>query len=400
MKIKAKKRLKIKARGENNMLEFRIIHFFTVLCALLMVFLSCSGCNSDASTSPGENINSGLSMKAAESGNIGSVNKASYEERRPSAATLILTVDSTPVYWPEFHFWLNYIVKYYKKAYGYDEITDWNVEQNGMPLSEFFLSCAVGYARKDRAIEAKAEELGIRLSEDDLAEIEERRKDNIKIYGSEMEYRRIVSSMYMSEDVFNYLTKIDYLGDYLFEYLYGAKGEKCSDKDISSYIEKEGYMCAKYIFLSNTDSDGNELTAEKREKNYKLLEDILVQLDSSDNPLALFVTHMNKYGEDKKVLNYPDGRLFVPGVMGKEFEKAYLELDKNEYSGIVKTDKGYYIILRMPFFPSMTADSAGNTLRYWVAYELFKNHVENCSEEMKIEYKDAYYEIDVEGLLR
>jgi hypothetical protein len=203
----------------------------------------------------------------------------------------------------------------------------------------------------------------------------------------------------MSEKVYNYLTKIDYLGNYIFEYLYGANGEKCSDKDILAYIEKEGYMCAKYIFLSNSDSDGNELNVEKLEKNYELLEGILGQLDASDDPPALFAAFMNKYGEDKNILNYPDGRLFVSGFMGEEFEKTYLKLDKNEYSDIVKTDKGYYIILRMPIFPAMTADSAGNTLRYWVAYELFKNQVENWSEEMKVKYEDAYYGIDVEGLL-
>lgn len=359
----------------------RIFRFLTILSVLLMAFFGCTSLNSDAITSRGHPIS-----------------ESPYKKGELSAETLILTVGSTPVYWPEFLFWLKYITKHYKKVNKLDEITDWSVEQNEMSLSEFFLSTAVDYACKDRAIEAKAKELGIELSEDDLAEIEKKRQNNIKIY-TKSEYLRIIRRVYVSEEVFNYLTKIDYLAQYLFECLYGVKGEKCSDEDVSAYVRGKGYMCAKYIFLSNADADGNELSAKERAEKYKLLEDILGQLDASDDPLTLFDALMNEYGEDPTVSNYPDGRLFVSGRMGEEFESAYLELKENEYSGIVKADDGYYVILRTPIFPDMTV--AGNTLRYWTAYEyLFKKQIEDGCAEMEIEYEDAYYKIDVQGLLR
>lgn len=337
--------------------------------------------------------------KTIETGNAGSTDEKSPKEVGLSSKTLILTVGSSPVYWPEFYFWLNYIQKYYRSYHNIDKITDWSAKQNGMSLKEFFLSTAVGYASKDRAIEAKAKEMGIELSARDLAEIEKQRQDNIKIYGSESEYIRIVSSMYVTEDVFKYLTKIDYLGSYMFERLYGSKGEKCSDKDISAYVRSEGLMCAKYIFLSNTDDAGNDVTAAKRAQNYKLLQDILGRLDRSDNPLALFDELAGKYGEDRTMSSYPDGRLFVSGGMGEEFESAYLGLADNRYSGIVQADKGYYIILRRPITPDMAADSSGNTLRYRTAYDhLFKKQVEEWSAAIDVRYEDAYYNIDVEGL--
>jgi hypothetical protein len=346
-----------------------IIILLTVLGVLLMTFSSCSSLNSHAATP--------------------------YEKGEFSANTRILTVDSTPVYWPEFLFWLNYIKKYYKKYHNLGKITDWNEKQNGMNLSEFFLSCAVGYAGKDRAIEAKAKELGIELSKEDLAKIEKERENNIKIY-TKSEYLRIVARMYVSEEIFNYLKKIDYLGKYLFEYYYGAHGEKCSDEDVSAYVKKKGYMCAKYIFLSNADADGNKLSAEERAKNYKFLKDILGRLKASDAPLALFDALMNEYGEDATIAEYPDGHLFVTGGMGKEFERTYLKLNENEYSNIVKADRGYYVILRVPIRPDMTI--ASNTLRYWTAYDLFKNQIDDWYAKMKIKYEDAYYKIDVKRL--
>jgi len=316
-----------------------------------------------------------------------------------TAKTVILTVDGDPVYWPEFHFWLKYIGKYYKAAMGVEEITDWDTEQNGMQLRDFFLTTAVGYACKDRAIEARARKLDVDLTEKDLAEIEERRTSNIKIYGSAMEYRRIVSSMYISEDVFNYLTKIDYLGNHLFEHLFGDNGEKFSDSEISSYIRDGGFMCAKYIFRSNLDSDGNPLGAEKRLENESILKDILARLDASEQPLPLFTELMNEFGQDKKLARYPHGWLFASGGKGEIFEAACLKLKENEYSDIVTADDGCYIILRMPIFPAMTADATGNTLRYRAAYETFKKQVEAWSAKMEVEYRDQYYNIDVEEIL-
>jgi hypothetical protein len=203
----------------------------------------------------------------------------------------------------------------------------------------------------------------------------------------------------MSEEVFNYLTKIDYLGNYLFEYLYGDFAEKCSDEDILTYIEQEGYICAKYIFLSNVDAEGNYLNAKNREEKYELLEQILGRLDASDSPMNLFDELIKEHGEDMAISMYPDGRLLVSGSMGKEFRDAYYKLEENEYSEIVETDDGCYILLRMPIDPSMRADPTGNSLRHWVAYELFKGQVEDWSSEMEIHYEDAYYEINVEELL-
>lgn len=370
----------------------------TAFFLLLTSFLCCSG-KGDATTATGKASEGKGSIKTGEAVVNESAERPSYMIGKISSDTLILTVGSSPVYWPEFLFWLKYIQKYYRSYHNIDRITDWSVEQNGMDLKNFFLSTAVGYACKDRAIEAKAEEIGIELSCHDLEEINKQRQDNIKIYGSELEYIRIVSSMYVTEDVFKYLTKIDYLGNYMFEHIYGKKGEKCNDKAVSAYVKEQGLMCAKYIFLSKTDPAGNDVGTEKRAENLLLLKDILGRLDSSDNPPALFDEMMIQYGEDRAMLNYPDGRLFVSDAMGQEFESAYLKLGENKYSDIVQADKGLYIILRTPIFPDMTVDSSGNTLRYHTAYDhLFKNQVEEWSSEIKVKYEDAYYTIDVEGI--
>jgi hypothetical protein len=377
------------------------IRIFGILVVVLIMAVSGRSISSSEKTSQYKDSGIGKSemKRAPGEGNTESAERRSKSEGGMSSKTLILTVGSSPVYWPEFHFWLNFIQKYYKSYHNIDKITDWSVKQNGMSLKEFFLSNAAAYACKDRAIEAKARELGIELSVRDLAEIEKRRNDNINIYGSEQEYIRIVSSMYISEDVFNYLTRIDYLGNNLFEKLYGAKGEKCSDKDISDYVKEQGLMCSKYIFLADADTSEKETNAEQLNGNYRLLEDILARLDKSADPIALFNTLMKEYNQDSSISDYPDGCLFVPGAMEQEFESAYLKLEENKYSRIVKTLKGCYIILRKTISPDMTVDLSGNTLRYRIAYDnLFRKQIETLSEKMEVKYEDAYYSIDPEKL--
>lgn len=375
------------------------IRFLAALFILLMLFWGCGGQNSDANEAPHSKIEGTADVVTAKTEPVSASREAPAADKKLASTSLILTVNADPVRWPEFHFWLKYIGKYYKSTLGIEEITDWSVQQNGMDLEDFFLATAVGYASKDRAIEAKAKELGIELSRQDLATIEETRAKNIQIYGSVSEYLRIVASMYMSEEVFNYLTKIDYLGNYIFEHFYGKNGERFTDREVSSYIEEGGFICARYIFRSGLDADGNPLTDEKEAENTRLLKELLERLSSSDNPGTLFTELANTYGEDETMPRFPNGRLFSPGSKGTSFETACSELKENEYSDIVTTKEGSYIILRMPISPAMTVDSAGNTLRYRAAYERFKQKVETWATEMNVVYEEGYYQVDVEGIL-
>jgi hypothetical protein len=102
-----------------------------------------------------------------------------------------------------------------------------------MPLKAFFLSSAVEYACLERAIEAKARELGLELSSADEAQIAQVKEKRSKIYGR-TEYLRIIRREYVSEEVFAYLTRMDHLGKRLYTLLYGENGEKCPEENVSA----------------------------------------------------------------------------------------------------------------------------------------------------------------------
>jgi hypothetical protein len=147
-----------------------------------------------------------------------------------TAKTEMMTIGGTPVYWPEFYFWLRFIEKHYRRFHRIDKISDWRAQQNGMALKAFFLSSAVGYACQERAIEAKARELGLALTSADEAEIAEVKKRHGRIYGR-TEYLRMIRREYVSEEVFAYLTRMDHLGKRLYTHLYGENGERCPEEN-------------------------------------------------------------------------------------------------------------------------------------------------------------------------
>lgn len=313
--------------------------------------------------------------------------------------TIVITVEDDPVRWPEFKFWLKHVTGYYKAMHRLEEIADWSVEQDGLPLEEFLLKAAVEQAVTARAIEAEAQRRGLGLSDDDLAQIAEERERNVAVYGGEAEYLRMIAGMYYSEDVYTYLQKIDRYTLALFTDLYGENGEKCTDEQVMTYAEKAGLMCATYIFRAGTAPDGTKLSADMWAENRALLEGLASRLDLSADPRSLFESLAHEHNEDPTLAAYPEGRLFTPGTMGEEFERACKALRVGEYSGVVETEAGLYLILRLPIRPDMAADPSGSTLRYHAAYDyLFQSRIDEWCADMDVEYEEAYGLIEVRRL--
>jgi hypothetical protein len=313
--------------------------------------------------------------------------------------TVILTIDDSPVYWPEFLYWLRFVTNYYEQQNGLDAITDWTAQVNGVPLKEFMLSSAVDYVGRHRALEAKAADMGVVLSEAQEQEMANTRADNVSVYGSESEYQRIVRQTYVSESVLNYLLEIGYLSQGVFTELYGANSEKCTDADVSAYVAEKGLLCARYVFLSNTGTGTAELSDAEKTKNRSLLEDLVTQLKASSDPVTLFAGFVTQYNQDTDAAGYTDGVLFTAGQKPADFTAAYNELKDSEYSGVVQTDGGLYLIMKAPIKPDMVADQTGKSLRYRTAYDyLFQKQVNAWYAGMKVKFTKAYDGIDLESL--
>ena len=177
-----------------------------------------------------------------------------------------------------------------------------------------------------RTIEAKCAELGIELTTEDLDAIESTRASNIEYYGSEADYLAHLESIYLTEDLLNYMLSVSSLYYRLFIELYGENAEKLSDEDAIAFGEANNYYRAKQILLSATDELGEPRSEEEYAALRVKLEGFLEELNASEDPVALFDELMNNNSEDGGLAGYPNGYQFVEGDMVEEFPVSYTHL--------------------------------------------------------------------------
>ena len=83
-----------------------------------------------------------------------------------------------------------------------------------------------------------------------------------------------------------------------------------------------------------------------------------------DKRVELFDQLMEQYNEDTGESSYPHGYCFTSGTMVTEFEDACKALEPYEVSGVVESQHGYHVILRMPIQgDDLVMSSAGWTRR-------------------------------------
>ena len=133
-----------------------------------------------------------------------------------------------------------------------------------------------------------------------------------------------------------------------YENLLDAVTHEPSAQELDEYVESRGVFAVKHILLMTTDQAtqeplSDEEIAEKRAK----AEDLLAQLQTAVDLPAKFDELMMAHSEDNPQ-NNPDGYLAKSGDMVAPFEEASLALEEGGLSGIVESEFGYHIILRLP----------------------------------------------------
>lgn len=162
----------------------------------------------------------------------------------------------------------------------------------------------------------------------------------------------------LDRSLLTYLNESTDLYDQLCQLYFGeASGSYPTDADVMAYLEESGQYRAKHILLAtidlNTRQPLDEATiAQKKEQ----IDGFLVQLQGAQDPITLFDQLMNEYSEDTGLADNPEGYTTRKGEMVAPFEQAALALKPGEFSGVVESDFGYHIILRLPMNPDEFRD--------------------------------------------
>jgi hypothetical protein len=226
----------------------------------------------------------------------------------------------------------------------------------------------------ERAVHAAANEMQISLSQKEQEKITKDREKNIKIYGSATEYFRMVSRMYINEDVYNYLQITDALSKELFAHWYGSQGQQVTETQIADYLRENPIFSGYYLRVDKHDTK----IAPNHSKALSKMTEWRKQIISSDKPVKTLKTLIRHYGKDPKIASYPQGHQFVAGILPSTVEQVFSKLGPGQLSGIIQTEDELYLVMPQPLTSETLINATAKNLRYWVAYDgLFKQRIKS-----------------------
>ena len=366
------------------------------ICALsaLILISSLAGCGAEGSTaSPTPDPSASPSASAAPLAEYDWAGAwAKYDPE-----TVVMTVNGEDVTWDEYFYWLyrEYI------EIGYGNELSYYIDNAGMTLDEFLFNDVEYFCLQYHVLPQQADILGIELTEEDQAVLDEQLASDIEHYagedGTEEEMYEALADIYVTRDVYETVNRMAVLYPRVFMSLYGASGEQISDEEALAFAEEYNFVTAKHILFRTTDDSGNDLSDAEKEEKRSQAQAALDELNAvpESERAALFDAIMEERSEDPGLASYPDGYSYEAGVgiMMSEFDDAVLDLEPGGISGIVESPSGYHIIMRESVGPDtevMLSATDVYPLRYACAVYNFNEQFVGWMDDAEVVYSSEF----------
>lgn len=290
--------------------------------------------------------------------------------------TVLLTVDGHGVSAEEYLFWLVNGIAEQKGAGNLADDAAWDADIEDKDARTYLKDDALDVCRLYRVVENKAGELGITVTGEQQADLEEqlaRMGTQLAMYGSTME--DWLANNCISEEGFRHINAVAYLNEGLLEKLSGEGGELSpTDEEMDAFTEAQGIYNVKHILLNTfTEEDGKRVSMSDEEKAVVKADAdaILADIRAAADPAERFDELMRERSQDPGLQTNPDGYFTGKGQMVAPFEEASLQLKDGEISDLVESPFGYHIILRLPleltqFRNAMVADKMQARSSQWL----------------------------------
>ena len=271
-------------------------------------------------------------------------------------------VDGREVSWDEYCYWIaemgtqaqNYIytMAMYGQSLDWDDKLSADSEQT---FAEYTLELAQDCVRQLATLEAVAKEYDVTLTAEDEAALAAQLRSDIDATcgedASEEDFNAYLAENDLSREMYDRMNRANYLFDGIFRTIYGANGETVTEEDALAYLEENEYLSAAHILFRTVDDSYNPLDEAAVAEKLEQAEAVSAELRAIEDPearAARFAELKEQYCEDPGRVDYPDGYVFVPGMMVEEFENTVKSLADYEVSEPVLSVHGYHVIMRLP----------------------------------------------------
>lgn len=239
---------------------------------------------------------------------------------------------------------------------------------------------------KNVAFLSLCDEYGIDINDKETKEyVSEYINNFAEELGGKSEYIEQLSENGMTDHLLRHLISIEASGEKLRQAMLSSSAIDGSDEKAREVIESDDFIRTLHIFIRNDEGDSIE-------ENRKKAESVLEKLNAGEP----FNRMIGRNSEDI-YMTTTDGYYFMRGEYEKAYEDAAFALSENEYSGVVESNDGFYIILRLPKEKDYIEKNF-ESLRDRYIYVMFENTVDARVKEMSLDYTDYGKTLDFASL--
>ena len=324
---------------------------------------------------------------------------------------IVGSVDGRDLSWEEYFYWLGEMgaqaQNYINTMAMYGQSLDWNDKLSAdseQTFAEYTVEMAQDCVRQLSTLEAVAAEQNVTLSAEEEAAVAQQLQDDILATcgegADEEAFNAYLAENHVSRQMYDRMSRADYLFNGIYTKLYGENGASVSEADALAYLAENAYLSAGHILFSTVDDTYAPLDEETVAKKLEQAETVSAELRAIEDDAARaarFAELKAQYCEDPGREVYPEGYVFTPGTMVEEFEDAVNALADYEVSEPVLSAFGYHVIMRLPLSADATV-SVSNDGTALTARSLYAN--EKFNEEMtaRIESSDLTLRDDVAAI--
>ena len=325
---------------------------------------------------------------------------------------VVMTACGKDITWGEYYAWFymngKQVESYFEQmAMYYGVAADWTGSTGdglGTTYAQLPAMSTEDTLLRFAAVEKLADERGISLSDESLAQLEDLAlAQAILGEGATVEeLSESLAEMSMDIDGYKRITAVNLLYSELLNAQYGENCELVDEEAVALWLGEQGYVSANHILFMIMDKATGEKVDEATAAEKKALADEiyaeLSAIEDTEELVVRFKELKEQYCEDNGKTYYPDGYTYTPGRMVAEFENAVNAMEDYGLSQPVESSYGYHIILRMPLGSKcLLSDSSGSLIPAgWVyAQQEMNAEVDEIMSAEPVSYAEGFEAINV-----
>ncbi len=254
---------------------------------------------------------------------------------------VVMIVNGQDISAEEYLYWLSYSCDYYNEYLRYMGIDDWNTElSEGFTAGDYIAQQAdmqtISMVTQYAVIDGWTQEVGIALTDEDLADIDAQRAVSVEQLGGENAYQQWLQSLGVSDAFISRSLGHTYLINHLSD-AYCTEGSAVypGKERLDAYLDEHEYFGASILFV-----DTCEMSKEAKDSALKEMKGYVSELRAAKDLDATFTEIAAEMALDPSAVTFTSGEMEVGFIAGLE------KVDIGSVSDVITTEEGYYVAIR------------------------------------------------------